>query len=383
MKEWLTLIEALSLGFARADLTSFYHLARNLVVKRESEFDLYDRAFAYHFKGIETHFDIDDDLLNWLSNPVLPRELSEEDLAKLKSLDLDELRKQFEERMREQNERHDGGNRWVGTGGTSPFGHGGHHPSGVRVGGPGGGRTAIQVAEDRKFQNLRTDRILDTRDIGVALRRLRKLAKDEQHLELDLPASIDKTAREAGEIDLVFSPPRHNRTKLLLLMDVGGSMDPFAELSERLFSAAHAASHFKAFKAFMFHNCVYEHLYTDIHAHKGIFTEDLLKEIDNTWTLIFVGDASMSPYELSHQGGAIYYGHQNATPGIQWLRRLRQRVPNSVWLNPEPKKFWGGTTSIGIIHDVFPMYEFTLSGITEAIDHLRGLLGTHYQPPLH
>lgn len=372
--EWLSVMEVLSKGYARSDLNVFYSVTRSLIVKREGQFDLYDRAFAEFFKGVPGHFELDDDLLDWLANPKLPRKLSEEELAALQALDLDELRKTFEERLQEQKERHDGGNRWVGTGGTSPFGHGGTNPAGVRVGGAGGGRSAIQVAENRRFKNLRSDLVLDTRQIGVALRKLRRLTRQEGPEELDLDLSIDKTARDGGEIDLVFAPPKTNKVKLLLLMDVGGSMDPHSHLSERLFSAAHAASHFKEFESYFFHNCIYETLYTDINRFEGIRTDDLLKKIDQTWSVIFVGDAWMSPYELTHSGGSIYYGHHNATPGIEWLKRIKQKCPKSVWLNPEPPRIWD-SESIYLVRQIFTMYPFTLDGLSEAVDYLQGLRG--------
>ena len=257
LTEWLTLIRALAEGHIRADLAHFYHLARAILVKSEHQYDLYDRAFAAYFRGIENLFEIDEELLRWLENPELPRSLSPEELAALRALDFDELRETFRERLEEQKERHDGGDRWIGTGGTSPFGHGGQNPAGIRIGGPGGGRSAVQVAEERRFRNLRSDRVLDTRQIGMALRRLRRLGKDGPEI-LDLDATIDKSARDGGEIDLVFGPERKNRIKLLLLIDVGGSMDPHAELCERLFSAAHAAQHFQSFETRLFHNCPYE-----------------------------------------------------------------------------------------------------------------------------
>lgn len=369
LTEWLALIQALALGHARANLSAFYHLARAVLVKSETLYDTYDRAFADYFQGIDQQFDVSEELLDWLSNPVLPRDLSPEELAKIQTYDFDELRRLFEERMKEQKERHDGGSKWIGTGGTSPFGHGGHHPEGVRVGGTGGGRSAIQVASERRYKNLRSDRVLDTRQIGVALRRLRRLGKDEGPEELDIDATIDKSARDGGEIDLVFAPPRKNRVKLLLLMDAGGSMDPHAELCERLFSAAHAANHFKSFESRYFHNCVYERLYTDIYQLRGEPTHEVLKRIDRTWSVIFVGDAWMSPYELTHQGGAIDFFHQNRDTGMSWLRRLRERCPNSIWLNPEPERIWRAP-SIRLIREVFPMYELTLEGLAEAIDVL-------------
>jgi len=370
--EWLTLMRACAQGHTRANLTTFYYLARAVLVKRETDFDIYDRAFASFFHGIEDHFEVDQELLEWLEHPELPRELTPEERAELEHMDLEELRQRFEERLREQDGRHDRGNKWIGTGGTSPFGHGGEHPSGMRVGGRGGGRTAVQIAGSRQFRNLRSDRILDTRQIGLALRRLRRLDKDDGPEELDLDKTIDHSARNGGEIDLVFGPPRRNRIKLLLLMDVGGSMDPHTNLCERLFSAAHRANHFKKFKYKFFHNCVYERLYDDIARWRGDPTSEVLKSLDHTWSVVLVGDAWMSPYELTYTGGAIDYGHQNQDTGLTWLMRLRRRCPNSVWLNPEPRRIWNAPT-IHLIRQVFPMYELTLDGLTESIDVLRGI----------
>ena len=370
--EWLSLMKALAIGHSRADLHVFYNLARCLMVKREADFDNYDRAFASFFMGVENHFDISDELLEWLSKPELPRELTDEERAKLEALDLDELRERFKELLDEQKERHDGGDRWIGTGGMSPFGHGGEHPTGVRIGGSGGGRSAVQVATDRRFRNLRSDRILDTRQIGLALRRLRKLDKDEGPEELDIDETIDSSARNAGEIDLVFRPPKRNRIKLLLLIDVGGSMDPHTLLCERLFSAAHKANHFKKFEFKFFHNCVYENLYTDISRWKGEATSQILKRLDHSWSVCLGGDAWMSPYELTHTGGAIDYYHTNQVTGLDWLRKFRDRCPNSIWLNPEPRRIWNAPT-IHLIRQVFPMFELTIDGLTEGIDVLRGI----------
>jgi hypothetical protein len=368
--EWLALMQALRGGHARANLNTFYHLARCLLVKRESEYDNYDRAFASFFGGIEATPDVSEELLKWLKNPVLP-EISDEDRAKMRAFDLDELAARFRELLEQQKERHDGGNRWIGTVGTSPFGHGGEHPTGVRVGGGGGGRSAVQVADSRRYRNLRSDRILDTRQIGLALRRLKRLDKDEGPEELDLEGTIDHSARNGGEIELVFAPPRRNRIKLLLLMDVGGSMDPYTHLCERLFSAAHAANHFKKFEYRFFHNCVYRRLYTDIQHSKGDPTHEVLKKLDHTWSAVFVGDAWMAPTELTHGGGAIDFDDRNSIAGLEWLRHIRQRVPNSIWLNPEPSRRWN-EPSIHMIRRLFPMYELTLDGLTEAVDVLRG-----------
>ncbi len=363
-------MQALGGGHARGDLNTFYHLARCLLVKRESDYDAYDRAFASFFADIEAAPDVSDELLEWLKNPILP-EISDEDRQKMKAFDLDELAARFRELLEEQKERHDGGNRWIGTGGTSPFGHGGEHPGGVRVGGGGRGRSAVQVADSRRYRNLRSDHILDTRQIGIALRRLKRLDKDEGPEELHLDDTIDQSARNGGEIELVFGPPRRNRIKLLLLMDVGGSMDPYTHLCERLFSAAHAANHFKKFEYRFFHNCVYRRLYTDMETLRGEPTEEVLKKLDHTWSAVFVGDAWMAPTELVHRGGAIEFDHYNSIAGLTWLERIRQRVPNSIWLNPEPRNRWNEPT-IHMIRRVFPMYELTIDGLTEAVDVLRG-----------
>ncbi|OGQ87691.1 MAG: hypothetical protein A2289_24565 [Deltaproteobacteria bacterium RIFOXYA12_FULL_58_15] len=371
LTEWLGLMEALAGGYARCDLDVFYTLARALLVKKESQFDLYDNAFASFFEGVDAKFELDDELMKWLANPVLPRGLSEEERQMLEMWDLDRLREEFQKRLREQDSRHDGGNRWIGTGGASPFGYGGIHPAGIRVGGVGGGRSAVQVASARRFRNLRNDRVLDTRQIGAALRRLRRLSRDDGIEELDLEETIDTSAKNGGEIDLVFAPPRTNQIKLLLLMDVGGTMDPHTVLCERLFSAAHAASHFKRLESYFFHNCVYEHLYSDIAYGDGPRTEDVLARIDATWTVVLVGDAWMAPYELTVSGGGISYWQNNATPGLVWLQRLRDRCPRSVWLNPESRGAWDSFT-IRAIGKIFPMFELTLDGLGDAVDVLRG-----------
>jgi uncharacterized protein len=384
LTEWLALTAALARGHDRASLPVFYHLARALLVKREAQYDLYDRAFAEWFGGLEQQYAIDEEVLRWLMDPVLPRELSEEERRQLRAMDLDSLREAFEQRLREQRERHDGGNRFIGTGGTSPFGHGGQNPAGVRVGGGGGGRSAVQVAEERRFENLRSDRVLDTRQIGAALRRLRRLARDTGPEELDLEETIDKSCRNAGEIELVLRPPRKNRVKLLLLMDVGGSMDPWAEMCERLFSAAHAGSgggsHFAAFQHYFFHNCVYDRLYTDISRYQGPRTEDVLKQLDRSWTVVLVGDAWMGPYELTHESGGIHWGRsESRATGLAWLQRIARIPKASAWLNPEPRRIWSAP-SVSLIRRVFPMFELTLDGLGAAVDHLRGARPVAVEP---
>lgn len=369
--EFLLLMEALAKGHAGASLARFYSLARTILIKKEGDYDLFDRAFASFFEGVEDQFDIDDEMLEWLQDAKLPREITAEEMEAIKRFDWDELREEFEKRLREQKERHDGGNHWIGTGGTSPFGQGGHNPMGIRVGEGGGGRSAVAVAADRRFENLRGDRILDTRQIGTALLRLRRLSKDTALEELNVEESIDASARNYGDIELVFTPPRKNRVKLLLLMDVGGSMDPYTLLTEQLFSAANQASHFKEFKSYFFHNCIYEQLFDDIGRWRGPRTEDVLKDIDSTWTVVIVGDAYMHPYELIQQGVASSWGGVNPLSGFGWLKRIREKAPNSIWLNPEPKRIWTAPT-IRLIHSLFPMFPLTLEGLTEAVDVLRG-----------
>lgn len=370
--EWMTLMEALAGGLANESLTGFYHLARAVCVKDESELDLYDRCFAEWFEGAAVPVEIRAEVLEWLKNPRLPRDLTDEERARLRALDLAELRRRFAERLAEQGERHDRGDRWVGTAGTSPFGRDGENPGGIRVGeqeGDGGGRSAVKTALERRFENLRHDRVLDVRQIGVALRQLRRLAR-EGPVELDLPETIDATARNYGDIDLVFRPERKNAVKLLLLIDVGGSMTPHADLTERLFSAAHAANHFKAFEWFYFHNCPYDMLYKDIVRREGQPTGRVLQNHDRTWYCVIVGDAAMAPYELTSEDGIWDYFQRSTDTGLVWLRRFADRFPRAVWLNPEPERYWGIPSTV-LIRRVFDMHPFTIDGLDRAIARLR------------
>ncbi len=289
----------------------------------------------------------------------------------LEAMSLDELREQFEERMAEQTERHDGGNRWVGTGGTSPFGNNGAHPSGVRVGGMGRGRSAVQVASLRRFQNLRSDLTLDVRQIGVALRKLRVLARRGRQDELDLEGTVALTARNAGDLELKWQAPRKNRVKLMLLMDVGGSMTPYTRLCSRLFSAAHQASHFQAFESYYFHNCPYEVLYRNMALRDRVEFREVLRSKDEQWKCIVVGDAAMAPGELMYAGGSIDMYHLNDRAGIDWLRELSETIPSSVWLNPDPVRYWATSYTVGRIQELFPMFALTLDGLQEAMSELR------------
>lgn len=367
--EWLALMQALSQGWAQTSLHRFYILARALLVKDVGYYDAYDLAFKETFQGIETPAEIVEEILAWLQNPKLLAHLSSEQLALLPKLDLETLRQLFTERLRQQQARHDDGNRMLGTGGTSPFGHHGQHPAGIRLGGEGGQGTAVQVAELRCYQNYRNDRTLDARQMQMALKKLRHLQRLGSEEELDLEVTIDETCRNGGEIELVFRPPRKNHAKVLLLMDAGGSMLPYANVVEQLFSAAHQLTHFKDFKYYYFHNCIYEHVYTDIRLHKTVSTHWLLRTFDADHRVILVGDAYMAPEELRDPGGALYYYHHNSTPGIEWLRRIQAHFKACIWLNPMPQRHWD-RPSIALVRQVFPMYELTLEGLDRGTKYL-------------
>ena len=378
--EWLTLMQALAQGLAFSDMVRLYHLARTICVKSEHQYDAYDQAWLEVFRGIEAPAQVRDDVLEWLKNPVLPMELSERELAMLEAMDLDTLREELEKRLAEQAERHDGGNRWIGTGGTSPFGHGGLRPGGVRIGGPGGGGMAAQIAAKRRFEAYRTDRVLDTRQIGVALRKLRRFAREGARLEVDIEGTIHATARNAGEITVVERPERKSHLQVLLLMDSGGSMTPYSHLVSRLFSAASRASHFERLVACYFHNCVYEHVYRDLSRWEAWPVEDLVNTLDRGVKLILVGDACMAPSELTARWGAIDWGHQNDMAGIDWLRRLAEHFERAVWLNPMRLPLWSHPT-VQRISDIYPMFELTIDGIEQAMKHLSGRRVEPPEPP--
>lgn len=360
--EWMALMQALSQGLGHASLERFYILARALLVKDVGYYDAYDLAFQETFQGIATPMEIVEDILAWLQHPQALAALSPAQLRLLTPLDLDTLRQLFAERLREQQERHDGGNRMVGTGGTSPFGQHGQHPTGIRLGEGGGQGTAVQVAEARRYENYRHDRTLDLRQLQLALKKLRHLQRLGGADELDLDATVDETCRNAGDIELVWRPPRKNQVKVLLLMDAGGSMLPYTHVVERLFSAAHQATHFQDFQYYYFHNCIYEHLYTDIRMNKKVATRAILQTLDADYKVICVGDAYMAPEELLDPGGALYYYYHNYTPGIEWLRRIQTYFQACIWLNPLPERHWD-RPSIALVRQVFSMYELTLAGL--------------------
>ncbi len=373
--EWLTLMQALQLGLHDSSLDGFYRVARAICVKEVGQLDAFDVAFLAHFRGVRFEAAlITGELLDWLADPRALEGLSEAERRMIERLDLDELRRRFEERLREQKERHDGGNRWIGTGGTSPFGSGGANPTGMRVGGEGGGRSAMQLAAERRFREYRRDAILDVRQVDLALRRLRQLGREGAPDELDLDDTIAATARNAGELELVFHPPKRNRMKLILLMDVGGSMDPHARLVERLFTAASRVGRFASFRPYYFHNCVYDEVYEDAEFRKPLPVADLIADSSRDERLVVVGDALMHPAELMSTGGSLYYHRDNRTPGIAQLRKLADWFRRAAWLNPEPERFWPRSTA-ETIASVFPMWVLSLDGLDHAVRYLVGGVG--------
>ena len=371
LQEWLTFLETLQRGLIRESVDDLYHVGRAILVKHEAEYDLYDQVFLHVFGNAPAPEPITDDVLDWLENPILPRALTPEEQLRLSDLQqsLEEMMKAFEERLRQQNERHDGGSHWVGTGGTSAFGSGGFHPGGIRVGEGGGSMSARLVAAKRQFQNYRHDRVLDVRGLQVALKKLRRLKRVGLDDELDIDETIDATCRNGGDIEMVFQSPRTNEARMLLLMDAGGSMTPHARLVSSLFSAAHGLQHFKSFQHFYFHNCPYSTLYRDIQRRETVPTPELLRKVDEDTYLVIVGDATMHPVELTDPWGAIDYGHHNDTTGLEWLRRLKGRLRHAIWLNPL-KEAWWNAPSLLMVRQLFPMYPLTVTGLEEAVDQL-------------
>ncbi len=375
IKEFMSFIEALYNGHFQSSLNHLYHIGRAFLVKSEAYFDAYDLAFNEYFGGIATE-DIElDKVLGWLENPLnrLPKMNPEELMEFQKQLeefkrthDLEEMMRQFRERLKEQKERHDGGHKWVGTGGYSPFGAYGYHPGGIRAGGESWMQSASKVAAERRYRNYRNDIILDVRQTKMALKKLRELKREGVTEELDIDETIDKTAKEGGEIELVFSRSRENSVRIILLMDTGGSMLPYTELCEKLFSAATQANHFKEFRYFFFHNCIYQDIYEDMANYKNVPTEKLFSLFNKNYKLILVGDARMAYSELFDVNGCIDYFSTNDRPGLEWLARIRDHFPHSVWLNPTHRNFWGHYT-VDTIGKIFPMFELTIDGLKDAI----------------
>jgi uncharacterized protein len=367
---WLALMRALAEGAHEHTLDGFYQVARCLLVSSETQYDAFDQAFAETFRGVERDItQLLSSIDEWLKDPKKLEFLDPALREALRGMDLAELRKLLAERLAEQRRRHEGGNRWIGTGGTSPFGQGGGHPTGIRIGGQGGGRSALAVADARRFRAYRRDLVLDTRQIAAALRRLRRMQRKSGEEELDLDETVDATARNCGDLEIVMRPPRKNDIRVILMMDVGGSMDPYARLVERLFSAAYQGGGFKTLEHYYFHNCVYGNVYRDAAFTMPVPTVELMRDHEPTWRLIMVGDAYMHPGELM-MSSANWWDGRGGPVGLTWLARLADRFPRSVWLNPERPDIWDAPT-IGEIRRVFPMFALTLEGLDAMVDHLR------------
>lgn len=372
VKELLDLLSALESNLAFASVEDFYLLARTCMVKDEKYYDRFDRAFGAYFKNLENIDDIIEALIpeDWLRQEF-ERHFSEEEKAKIESLGgLEKLIEEFKKRLEEQKERHEGGNKWVGTGGTSPFGHGGYNPEGIRIGGPGGKGSAVKVWDERQYRDLDDSVEIGTRNIKVALRRLRKFARHGSADHLDLEDTIRCTARNAGLLDIKMVPERRNAVKVLIFFDIGGSMDPYVRLCEELFSAA--KTEFKHLEYFYFHNCLYDYVWKDNRRRKEqqIKTYDLLNKYSSDYKVIFVGDASMAPYEIASPGGSVEY--HNEEPGSAWMRRMSNTFDKLVWINPVQEKHWQYTPSILMLRDLIDdkMFPLTLSGLEKSMSTL-------------
>jgi uncharacterized protein len=373
VRELLTLLEALQanvVGPSNPDACSmddFYFLARTTLVKDEKHYDKFDQAFAAYFNGVDTVADFTKPIpADWLRQE-LGRLLSDEQKAKAPKMDWDELMETLKKRLEEQQGRHAGGNKWIGTGGTSPFGHGGHNPQGIRIGGQGGNKSAVKVWEQRAYRDYDDNQELGTRNIKVALRRLRKFARQSPELELDLGGTIRATAANAGYLDIKMVPQRHNNVKVLLLMDVGGSMDDHIQGVEELFSAV--KSEFKHLEFFYFHNCVYDFVWKHNQRRyaEKFPTWDIIRKYNKDHKLIFVGDATMSPFEILQPGGSVEYSNEEA--GAEWLQRLTNAFPHFAWINPEPQGMWQYRQSIGLIQQLMGqrMFPLTLKGLEDTM----------------
>jgi uncharacterized protein with von Willebrand factor type A (vWA) domain len=372
-REYLTLVEALDKRVISLSIDDFYTLSRMCLVKDEQHFDRFDVAFGSFFKGIEALLDIDGEIPEeWLRKEILLH-LTDEEKQRIEALGgLDKLLQTFRERLAEQKARHQGGRKWIGTGGTSPFGAYGHNPEGLRVGQEGGGsRSAVRVWDARTFRNLDGDVELNTRNLKVALRKLRRFAREGVPEELDLDGTIEGTARNAGWLDLQMRPERRNRVKVLLFLDVGGSMDPHVQACEELFSAA--KSEFRHLEHFYFHNCVYDHVWRDNARRKNerVGTLELIRTYGPDWRVIFVGDAAMNPYELTQIDGSVEY--RNLEPGIKWLERIFGHFRKVIWWNPVPARGWEYTRSTQMILHALGtrMFPLTLGGVARGIVALR------------
>jgi uncharacterized protein with von Willebrand factor type A (vWA) domain len=375
LREYLSLLEGMDAHIADYDIEAFYFLARAALVKDERFIDRFDQVFAHYFKGVEaisgtSAVDVNDIPEEWLRR-LADKHLTDDEKRLVESLGgFDKLMEALRQRLEEQKGRHQGGSKWIGTSGTSPFGAGGYNPEGIRIGQQESRhRRAVKVWEERAFKNLDDSVELGTRNIKVALKRLRRWVRDGTEEELDLDDTIRSTA-EHGWLDVKTRPERKNRVKLLMYFDIGGSMDDHLKVAEELFSAA--KSEFRQLEYFYFHNCLYEGVWTDNHRRRSsmIDTVDVIRTYGPDYKVIFAGDASMSPYEITMPGGSVE--HWNSQAGAAWLNLVTGHFRKSVWLNPVPEKHWGYTQSIGIVRQLFggKMYPLTLGGLEAAAKEL-------------
>ena len=371
-KEYLMLIEGMQKGVVGSSIDDFYYFSRTCLVKDEANFDKFDRAFGEYFKGVQAIMGVEADIpLEWLRRQA-ELNLTPEEKAKIEAMGgWEKLMKEFKKRLEEQKGRHQGGSKWIGTDGTSPYGAYGYNPEGIRIGQEGSrNRSAVKVWDQREYQNLDDQVELGTRNIKIALRRLRRFARDGSPEELDLDGTISSTARKAGMLDILMRPERHNKVKVLLFFDIGGSMDDHIKLCEEMFSAA--KTEFKHMEYFYFHNCLYDYVWKDNRRRHSERTPtvDIMHKYGHDYKLIFVGDATMSPYEILQPGGSIEYSNDEA--GAVWLRRMLDTYPKAIWLNPEPEQLWPYRQSISVIREIMEsrMYPITIEGLERAMRYL-------------
>ena len=376
LNEWMTLMEALNQGLHDNSLLEFYYISRAILMKTEADFDKFDQVFAEFFQDVQG-FEIPEEFFDWLREAKPPKAYDKEEVDARTRLDLEKLRQMLEERLKEQDSRHDGGQYWIGTGGTSVLGNSGYSATGIRVGGSGGGRRALQVAGERNFRDFREDNVLDTRTFQLAFRRLRQstVKEDGPKDQLNLERTVDETCQNAGYLQLEFDRPKTNDIKVMLLFDSGGSMGPYARLCSHLFQAVNKANNFKDLKIYYFHNCFYDEVYETpaCRYDQAVKSQWLLNNLSRDYKVIVVGDAAMSPSELLYVGGALYYSRYNKETGLEWIQRYHSRFDKMIWFNPIPSSQWPyeyGWETIDIIRQTVKMYSLTVEELGRGLKYL-------------